>query len=365
MKKRLLLLLLVTYLIVCLCACSRNEKNSVNTDSNLPTEAQGESTNDSPDNSEEPIENDPVLTAFEKLSRNGLIPAQDMNELWGYINTSGEWVISPIFADARSFWGSGLALVNDAQNHTWGLIDDSGNYAIEPTFTQIGNNLSDGLFRVDVPGRGWGYIDASGTFVIEPQFGGAYDFSNGLAKVKRNTVYGDWSWEYIDINGNPASPPDTTAPHNFVGLQYKWDPESGLIGYVNSSDNWVIPPQYITASTFLGGVAVAAVGSVEDALRGTGQQYLIDTEGNRLVDFGKNVSVTDWRNPERIAVIDNLSGKTGFWNLAGDIVIDYMFDETQGFVEDYSYATVKCDGLWGIIDKDGNWLVPAQFLSLG
>lgn len=186
-----------------------------------------------------------------------------------------------------------------------------------------------------------------------------------VAKVKRNTVYGDWSFEYIDTSGNPASPPDTTASYNFVGLQYKWDPESKLTGYVDSSDNWIIPPQYTMAGPFWSDVAVVQIGSLEDAIRGTCQKYLIDTEGNYLVDFGRDVSVADWHTPERIAVIDNLSGKTGFWDLSGTVVIDYMFDETQSFAGDYSYAKVKYNGLWGIIDKDGNWLVPAQFLSLG
>ena len=120
---------------------------------------------------------------FERLFSNGPLAAQDTSELWGYIDETGAWVISPAFAEARNFWSSGLALVKDAQSQLWGLIDASGSFVVQPTFDNIGNSFGDDMFRVRIPDRGWGYIDATGAFVIEPQFDAATDFSDGFARV--------------------------------------------------------------------------------------------------------------------------------------------------------------------------------------
>lgn len=53
------------------------------------------------------------LTAFEQLFANGPLPAKDTNELWGYIDISGNWVIPPSFRAAKVFWSSGLTLAQD------------------------------------------------------------------------------------------------------------------------------------------------------------------------------------------------------------------------------------------------------------
>ena len=109
----------------------------------------------------QPTSNPEELTSFERLFSNGPLAAQDTSELWGYIDETGAWVISPIFAEARGFWSSGIALTKDAESQLWGLIGSSGNYVVEPTFDNIGSSLGDDMLRVHVPERGWGYIDMS------------------------------------------------------------------------------------------------------------------------------------------------------------------------------------------------------------
>lgn len=389
---------------------------------------------------------------FEKLFENGSIPAQAENQLWGFIDNSGHWVISPAFVEAKAFWYSGLALVRDTQTLLWGMIDSSGNYAIEPTFDQIGRWFNGKLFRVHVPDRGWGYIDKAGAFVIAPQFDMAYDFYEGLACVGQGNftpynsdpyaVYG-----YIDESGEFVIPPKYSVATSFssgvafvdiwdMGKQYctliKKDgsfitdsvfgysdisnnigsrqtfndglcpvqtkdeagyvyinpggevvlpktgtpyedandfydgyaavKENGLIGYIDLNGEWAISPRYIGwVNAFR-----RDTNNLMYAQESNSRKGIVDCSGNYILEFSADVEVANFsRTVDRIGVRENRSMKVGFWNLEGDIILDYIFDNTMGFAKDCSYAKVQYNGLWGIIDKDGNWLIPAQFLSLG
>ena len=63
----------------------------------------------------------------------------------------------------------------------WGYIDKSGKVVIEPQFDSA-DDFSEGLAKVKKDGKR-GYIDKIGKVVIEPQFDEVWDFSEGLATV--------------------------------------------------------------------------------------------------------------------------------------------------------------------------------------
>jgi len=54
---------------------------------------------------------------------------------WGFIDSSGSFVIDPVFDDARSF-SEGYAAVK--KNHHWGYIDPNGNWLVAPRFKLAG-----------------------------------------------------------------------------------------------------------------------------------------------------------------------------------------------------------------------------------
>jgi len=100
--------------------------------------------------------------------------------LYGYIDKSGNTAISPRFDWAASF-SEGLARVK--QQELLGYINQSGSYVIDPQykFEQLGD-FSEGLAAVKIDNR-WGFIDKKGDIVIIPQFLDAENFNNGLARV--------------------------------------------------------------------------------------------------------------------------------------------------------------------------------------
>lgn len=66
-------------------------------------------------------------------------------------------------------------------NGKYGFINSSGQIVISPKF-EWADTLSEGLAAV-VVGRKWGYIDSTGNFVIKPQFDYANSFVEGMASV--------------------------------------------------------------------------------------------------------------------------------------------------------------------------------------
>ena len=100
------------------------------------------------------------------FGNNGLVPleAKDKNcreKLWGYADTSGNFVIPPQFADAEAFASNGLAVAQPFDTKNCG---------------------KDIYTRSSIKG----YIDSRGQWVIPPQYEEAFAFlDNGLA-AKRN-----------------------------------------------------------------------------------------------------------------------------------------------------------------------------------
>ena len=132
---------------------------------------------------------------------------------YGYIDTTGSYVINPQFDEAGDFH-KGLALVKFGGK--WGFIDTTGRYVVNPQFDDA-FDFSEGLARVKFGGK-WGYIDTTGCYVINPQFGDAEDFNEGLAAVE----LGD-KWGYIDTTGRYVLNPQFDDADNFQeGLARVW-----------------------------------------------------------------------------------------------------------------------------------------------
>ena len=136
---------------------------------------------------------------------------------YGYINYNGKFIINPQFDEAWDF-NDGLARV--VISDKYGFINHQGKFVINPQFDKAWD-FSDSLALISVKvkvdndshyrygynnyGYGYnmyhtkykyGYINKQGKILINPQFDKAWDFKNGLAKVKIGNRYG-----YIRTDG--------------------------------------------------------------------------------------------------------------------------------------------------------------------
>jgi hypothetical protein len=137
----------------------------------------------------------------------------------GYKNQKGDIVI-PLGKYSFCFTDTFRTFAIVAKPHFGFIaIDRHENvlYEVYP-FDNGPDYASDGLFRITKNNK-IGYADeVTGKVVIKPQFGCAFPFENGVAKVGFNCVshpdgeYHYWTsdnWFYIDKKGKKAKPPSS------------------------------------------------------------------------------------------------------------------------------------------------------------
>lgn len=275
-----------------------------------------------------------------------LFPFQDglaliiLSGQYGFIDRKGEYVIRPTFRFAHEF-SDGLARVTVESTETSpihggpvttsnvGYIDKSGKYVIQPMFWAAGDfseglagacyetknliinmagkpvalaqlrigfeKFSDGL----MPGRDidskYGYINKDGIVVIEPVYDMAFNFSDGLAPVKK---FGKWG--FIDTNGY-----------------------------------YVIKPKFVGAGSFFKGLA---------GVKESDKWGVIDKTGSYIIKpiFDKAGGFSD--GFARVEV----NMKWGFIDTNGKYVIKPEFDDAGEYKE--GLAPVKINGKWGYIE---------------
>ena len=158
----------------------------------------------------------------------GLLAVEWKDGNWGYMNEKGHMVIPAIYQETHPFSERKAAA---KLNNRWGFIDHSGQFVIQPKFDAV-DNFRNGLAIVAVGAKAWvpgsppmdvsgqlygvggklGVIDASGNFVVKPQFDQIKKLVHGLSVVSV-----DNKWGYIDGHGNIVIALEFDAAEPFFG----------------------------------------------------------------------------------------------------------------------------------------------------
>jgi len=102
-----------------------------------------------------------------------------------YVDTTGKKVIDRGFYRGWDF-SEGLAVAMRKGEDKWGFIDKTGQFVISPRFATYPNgdvsSFANGFATVEASGK-VGYIDRSGEFAIPPRFLDGESFHEGMARV--------------------------------------------------------------------------------------------------------------------------------------------------------------------------------------
>ncbi len=258
-----------------------------------------------------------------------------LNGKWGYINSSGNMVIESDFDEARAF-SDGYAAVRIGTN--WGYVsEESKNLAIPVSFSVAGD-FSGELAPAQLPGQSYGFINKSGDFVIEPEFDFAGAFSEGLAAVRS-----DGLWGYVSIDGTIS-----------ISLSFSdAQPFSEDVAAVETFEGWV----YIDksgAEQINPNFQITAAGEFSDGLA-----PIQTTEGWGYIDKTGNPVITP--NFEEAGIFSQGlawvrdDDYIGFINKSGDLDIPYQFAEVKSFSENMS--AVRVSGDWFFINRSSGLIV--------
>jgi hypothetical protein len=245
----------------------------------------------------------------------GLSPARNGSN-WGFIDTSGNWVIEPKYLQV-SFFSEGLAGV-----HEWSeggkfpaaYIDKTGHSVISfPEGVSQTGPFSEGLAAVRQISFNFhmgklGYIDRTGALAISYQFADGGPFHEGLAAV----VFDGQCYVEGRDGGEPSTPPSVAAPTDCGGV-----------------------PSSITKPCS------------EGFINRTGK-VVLRFDGVR--DFSEGLA----------AVKDK--GQWGFIEPGGKFVIAPRFEAARSFSE--GLAAAEEGGRWGFVDRTGKWAIRPQFVKV-
>ena len=188
---------------------------------------------------------------------------------------------------------------------------ENGEIAIEPQFESVWS-FTEGLAAVQINGL-WGYIDTTGTVVIEPKYKLTWGFSEGLAAIQSTELY-------------------------------------NLYGYINTKGETVIEPQFNYAKNFKNGAALVQGGEQVS----TGHKFaFVKPDGTILGNF-------EWFGAEEFSeglAEVYMTYESAFTDIDGNIVIDYIFNDAKAFSE--GFAAYQDGLLWGYIDK--NTVIEPQY----
>ena len=266
-------------------------------------------------------------------------------ELYGYINTKGEFVIEPKYYIAMEF-SEGVAAVKFDGEDSFKLIDKKGD-VVGATDASWVDPFCEGLAVAQVGGYDgkYGYIDKSGKMVISAQFDFADDFSEGMAIVKIGDKFG-----FIDKTGNMV-----------VGLQFD---DAGVFsegmaavlingkyGYIDKTGNFVIEPKFSDAGAFSEGLAPADVDDKTGYINTKGE-FVIEPQFYSGASFSEGFAVVTYR--EDYQNYDGIIDKNGNF-----LVKPEMGTQFDSFCE--GLAKISRDWEYGFIDKTGKIVIPLQY----
>lgn len=325
------------------------------------------------------------ISAFSALAQEPDLFPIDKNGKSGYIDHTGKVVIPLRFDEARWF-SEGLAPIRIGSD--WGYIDTNGKIIINPSFFSA-SGFSDGIAEVGIYWKGRrivdstvgysGYINKNGQLITNQRFDLAWSFSEGLAKVKTE----DRKRGFIDSTGKIVVYADTYGSGFSNGralFKTRGNMPESRTGFIDKTGKVVIPAIFHGGEEFSEGLAC-----------------VYDENGSGFIDiYGKAVIPLKYENcgsfSEGLASV-LINGLVGFIDKSGKIVIQPKFTFVPGDETRFSdgVAVVKlgesekptkeglrdvtitaernilsnAKGSFGVIDKTGQFIIPAKYVQLG
>ncbi len=254
----------------------------------------------------------------------------------GFTDTSGARIAPPIYFKAGDY-RDGLAPV--CTRDKCGFLNLAGETAIPLEFDDAGE-FGGGIAPVR-QGRKWGYINRQGHWVVEPRFDEAHPLREGLALAgewmprQPDMGYGTYTgaglvYGYLNPKGEMAIPLAIRHASSFAGGRARIQvPSRGAFLCSDCYDTaYLRPDGRLAGRCRSGGDFVEGAAAVVVDRAGQQRGFLIDPEGNRLIEFDD----ADLSNPlhwaERATRV-----LSGFIGKQGELALKPEFSSAEPFSE--------------------------------
>jgi hypothetical protein len=275
-----------------------------------------------------------------------LVPTR-VGDRFGFETWTGRTVIQPHFDMVTPFRdGRAAALRNGA----WGFLDEQGRWVGKPRYDWVHpDRFDEGPALVSAGGL-YGYVDRDGTEVVPLSLPAATPFVDGHACA---TDPDTLRWGLLDATGR-----------NLTGYRLDGcDPRfrdgrarvrvGEHLGYVDRTGELVLEPRYDRAEPFSEGLAW-----VEEA----GLGAFIDPEGRRIIPatVARAGQVSEGR-----VWLEYGPDQVGFVDTQGRPVGPRTFRAARGFHGGVAWVQDAESGRWGLLGRDGAFVVPPTYEDPG
>ena len=268
------------------------------------------------------------------------------SEMMGYMNNQELWYIPPIYGFAQAY-SDGYSFAADGHKNDYYLVDEFGKITQTPSLMAHLSEGLDTILRTEIISvfeskYYYSYVNIDGKAVIEGPFTEALPFSEGLAGVKINGL-----WGYIDSTGKTVVEPEFEEAGQFCEgfTKVKLD---GLWGYIDKQGEIVVEPQYYEASDFSENRAYV--------YKSEYQSKIIDTSGISLTKYMPTAYFSPFEND--LSVAANNRNMCGIFDKTGRLVVPQNYDFI--YIHD-TYAVLEKNGLYEIYLYENDSIIKAKY----
>lgn len=351
------------------------------------------------------------IGAFKTFCQDILIAPAKKSGTWGYIDKSGNWIVSPQFLAAKKFDHNlgeviyyepevddyrtkFITIKNETsfrlpelnysefseghlaykEGNLYGFIDSTGTKVIPAQF-KFCSPFRSGKAAVMFKSGKMGYINYAKQLLISPRYDTAFDFRDKFAVVgKKDIISREWKYGVIDQYGNILVPFIYDWITNFSEGKAFGNKGGVIERNLLKGGQWVIINLADEIISDLSDTTLYV--SVDNS---KSQPWLEFHEGvawfpgkvNEKQLFGLIDSNGKWILSPKYQVVSSISeglagvfdNKMGYVNLTGKLVVPCLFDVVSDF--HYGMAKVKIGQNYGFIDKNGKLVIPAELEDAG
>lgn len=266
------------------------------------------------------------------------VQAQNNDLRFGYIDSKGNIVIAP---DLHQSLQMGNGFIGFSRTGKWGVMNAKGETICAESYSEI-QPFSEGYAQVR-RGKLWGYIDTTGKEVTAITYEKMGKFSNGMARVMKNG-----RWGFINTEGTLVIDTKYLQAGDFLTAGAPVKTKTGY-GIISREDKWLLKPTWINISQLeTTNYFVVKNESVQGLCRSDGKMLVSPRyEGYKFLGEGR------------------FGFRAGlYWGImdtSGKAITSTIFDKILPFTQ--SRAAASQNGNWGYVNRNGHFVIPAQFRS--
>jgi hypothetical protein len=277
-----------------------------------------------------------------------LFPHMNDSRKWGYSTPEGKILIPCEYDEAWPFFSTGKAVVK--KEGKYGMIDKKGKTVIAFDYEKILPALPKDKLMAAEKGKNknCGFLDEEGTEVISCDYNPFY-----LPLGAESFFYGGFASEgegngRIDSSGLPL----LLSKYQHVGMfEEGMAPvmNNGKIGFINKKGKLVIPTDRYKGN--VGNSFNEGLAALEDS---TGKHGFIDSTGKVVIRFRFRFA---WGFSDGLARVDS-ANFVGYIDKSGKQVLPFKYRHASDFIQGMALVTAYEDRV--LIDKTGKEIIQYQ-----